>query len=157
MAAEHTPLKHVVIRLISQWFDEPLSRDGYKCQLVKSQIVTKMRDCLTMILLSSCCFKKSICYSKATQPNESSSFWSDAPSLIIPCYGKGSRTCGNFPSKTHGIPNGWSCLLFVALDLFEASPPKNRWFSIDFWKGMKFETVSSNFAETHYDCFWCQS
>ena len=37
-------LKHVVIRLISQWFDEPLSRDGYKCQLVKSQIVPKMRE-----------------------------------------------------------------------------------------------------------------
>ena len=41
MATEHTPLKHVVIRLISQWFDEPLSRDGYTCQLVKSQIVPK--------------------------------------------------------------------------------------------------------------------
>ena len=37
----HTPLKHVVIQLISPWFDEPLSRDGYKCQLV-TKIVQKI-------------------------------------------------------------------------------------------------------------------
>ena len=124
MAAEHTPLKHVVIRLISQWFDEPLSWDGYRCQLVKSQIVPKMRDCLTMILLSFLLFQKIHLLFKGNSTKQVFFFLGltlQVSSSLVTA--KGSRTCGNFPSKL-GIPNGWSWFVICCSWSFRSFPKK---------------------------------
>ena len=121
----HTPLKHVVIQLISPWFDEPLSRDGYKCQLVTKIVQKILGDDSVELRL----FHTSSAIQR--QLNQASLLlfaWRFKSHHLLPRQSQQNlrekRHGKSFPPKL-GTPKGWICLLFVALDLFKSSLQKN--------------------------------